>query len=425
MIPQVIWEVGFADPYVGNVFTIGDSLRGIVGTTPIGSAWTDITDYVRSWRIKVGAGRADTPTLRYEAGTATIVLNDPDRRFDAANLAGPYVAAGESLVQPMVRVRGTAFWGDVSYPLYYGYADDWEPEYIGNNWTYVTLTATDPSKIFAAKDRAEGTLVGSGEDSGARITRILDLDGWPLADRDIGVGETTLQSTNHAGNALGELQLVQDTEMGEFYFTRAGKATFRPRSAVYTRTRSKTVQATFGDDPAGYAVSGELPYADVKPSTGDDSLANSIQVSRAGGTEQSVTDLPSIAKYLEKTHTRNDLLMETDLAALAWGQALLYQWSKRVYRFATIEFNTPELGMESVLWPVLLGALFGDRWRVLRRPKGGGAAIDKDSFVRGVEFESDGMSWRSSFVLQDATRYAYFVIGDPILGRVGLNAIAF
>jgi hypothetical protein len=426
-LPEVVFDFGFSDPFVGAFFTVGDPVKGMVGSVPIGGdQWTTVDlGVVKSWRVTGGAGRADTPTQRYDAATATIVLHDPDRRFDAENLAGPYVAAGVSLVQPMVRVRIRAVWGGTSYPIFFGYADDWQPDYQGNDWTYVTLTATDPSKILADDDRLAGTPVGAGEDSGARVDRILDLSDWPADERVIAAGDTTLQATDHAGNALAELQLAQDTEMGEFYFDRQGRAVFRNRQASFTEARSTTSQATFGDDPDGWAISGELPYADVKPSSGDGSLANHISISRAGGTEQVVENSTSIAKYLKKTHTRNDLLMETDSDALAYANALLFEWSQRVYRFARIEFNTPAIEVEGVLWPQLLGREFGDRITVLRRPYGGGDPIERDCFIRGFEFDSDGAYWRTAWVLQDATRASYFVIGDPVLGRVGFNAISY
>lgn len=426
-LPQVVIDVGFADPFVGDFFTVGDPVKGMVDSLPIGAEQWSTLDlaWIRSWRVTGGAGRADTPTQRYEAATATIILNDPDRRFDAENLAGPYVAAGVSLVQPMVRVRIRAVWDGTSYPIFYGYADDWQPDYQGNDWTYVTLTATDPSKILAADDRSAGTPVGASEDSGARTDRILDVSNWPADERVIAVGDTTLQATDHAGNALAELLLVQDTELGEFYFDRQGRAVFRNRQAMYSETRSAVSQATFGDDPAGWAVSGELPYADIKPSSGDGSLANHITIARVGGTEQVVLDGPSVAKYLKKTHTRTDLLMETDAAALSYANALLYEWSEQVYRFARIEFNTPAPQVEDALWPQLLGRQFGDRITAIRRPYGGGTPIQRDCFIRGFEFESDGAYWRSAWVLQDSGRFSFFVIGDPVLGRVGFNAIAY
>lgn len=427
-LPRMVIDVGFSDPFAGDFFTIGDPLKGEINDLPIGAEqWTELdsTEVVRSWRVTAGIGRADTPTQRYEAATATIVLNDPDRRFDSENLAGPYVAAGVSLVQPMVRVRMRAVWDGTSYPVFFGYADNWEPGYQGNDWTYVTLTATDPTKIFAADDRAAGAPVGASEDSGARVTRILDLASWPAGERVISVGDTTLQATDHSGNALAELHLVQDSERGEFYFDGQGRAVFRNRQAMYTDTRSAVSQATFGDDPAGYLTSGELPYADVKPSTGDAGMANHVTITRAGGTPQVVEDSLSIAKYLKKTYAPGELLMETDTEALAHANALLYEWSSQTYRFARLEFNTPRPDAEAALWPQLLGRQFGDRITVIRRPAGGGSPIERDCFIRGREMESEGSAWTSAWVLQDAGRLSFFVINDPILGRIGYNAIAY
>lgn len=424
-LPRLILDIGFSGPSVGDVFVIGDPIRGAVNFAQItGDVWTEIPlERVKSWSVRAGAGSGDQPTQRYEAATATIVLHDPEREFDPENLDGPYVSAGESQVRAMVRVRLRAVWDDVSYGLFSGHADDFAPDYQGNDWTYVTLTATDPSKIFAADDRGTSAPTGAGDDSGARIGRILDAANWPAEDRSIAVGDTTLQATELSGNALTELQLVQDTELGEFYFDSQGWAVFRNRQAMLTETRSAVSQATFGD--GGYDTTGELPYADAKPSSPDAAVVNRISAARAGGTEQNVEDAVSVARFLAKTHGRNDLLHETDADTLSWANALLYQYAEPRYRFARIEFNTPPPQLEAVLWPQVLGRRFGDRITVKRRPKGGGDPIVKDCFVRGYEHTSDGAAWTSAFVLQSAERFSFFVINDPVLGVVGSNAIAY
>lgn len=55
--------------------------------------WTDVSPYVRSATVSRGSSRVDSPTLRYEAGTAEIKLDNRDRRFDPTNLQGPYVSS--------------------------------------------------------------------------------------------------------------------------------------------------------------------------------------------------------------------------------------------------------------------------------------------------------------------------------------------
>lgn len=426
MLPQVVVDVGFASPTVGNVFTIADPVRGKIGSVPIGSdgVWTDISRWVRSWSMRRGATRADTPLVRYDAGTATIVLHDPDRRFDPENLAGPYVVDGWSQVEPMRRVRIRAVWDGETYPIFDGFADDWQPDYQGNTWTYVTLTATDAIKVFVANDRVPvDPPVGAGEDAGARMTRILDAAGWPTADRSISVGNSTLQATDLDGNQLAEMQLVQDSEMGHLFVDAAGRVVFRNRHAMFTSPRSAASQATFGD--GGYGVTGELPYADVIPSSSDEGMANTITVTREGGIEQTVVDAAARARYLTKTFTKSGLLLETDDEALEYAQAVRFQFANPGRRFSRIAFRNPSPQAEAAVWPAVLDREFGDRLTVIRRPPGGGAPINRDVFVRGVEHTSDGNVWTSAFVLQPASRYAFFTIADPILGVIGSNAIAY
>lgn len=569
-LPEIRVEVGFTGPYVGDVFTIGDPVNGRVGSVPIGddNTWVDISAWVRSWSVRRGAGQGNTPTRRYDPGTATIVLNDGDRRFDPDNLDGPYVSAGRSMIEPMRRVRITAIWAGVAYPIFQGFADDWTPDYQSNFWTYTTLTATDATKVWAATRRTAVAPVGANETSGSRINRVLNSIDWPVADRVIDAGSTTMQATDLAGSGLSELQLVQDTELGELFVDARGRAVFQGRESVLFRTESAYSQATFGDagwmpptdyeysagvshftavgctigqstavaypnphsllltvtgsptqayarpvypspveegreytatmwvyrpvagnvvaaidwgDASGNYLGGEyvtvavpaatwtqltvtgtpvpgttgawagptlpssptagtelylnamqfatatqeLPYADLTMSSLDDNLANRITIGREGGTPQVAEDTASIADYLVKDYERTDLLMQTDANALDYANALLYRHKDPVRHPSRIEFIRPARDVEDVVWPQVLGRLFGDRITVIRRPAGGGSPINRDVFVRGVEHQSDGEQWTTGFVLQPADRYSYFTIGHPDRGRVGAYPIAF
>lgn len=427
VLPSIRVYVGFSTPTSGIYFTVGDPILGQVGLNPVGpdTVWTEITSWLRSWTFRIGASRGDQPTLRFDAGTCSIILNDGDRRFDPDNLAGPYVTGGETLLKPMCRVRIVGTWEGIDYPLYYGLADDWKTDYDANFWAVCTLTATDALKVFAAEDRTASVAAGAGDDSGARIGRILDAYGWPAADREISSGDTHLQATTLDGNMLSEMLLVQDSEQGMFYMDRQGRPVFRNRNAMLTDARITTSQATYGDDPAGYATSGELPYADVETTTPDENLVNVVTAAAAGGTEQQIEDAASAGRYLRRTHTRTDLLVQTDAIALQWAQAILYQYAQPRRRFSKILFHRPQPDVQSAIWPALLGARFADRITVRRRPVGGGTPIEKDCFVRGIEMSSDGAMWDAAFVLQDADRYSFFVVGDSILGRVGYNAVSW
>lgn len=290
-LPDIRVEVGFTGPFVGTVFLIGDPTNGRIGAEPIGSGdvWVDISPYLRSWSTRRGASEGNQPTRRYDPGTAVIVLNDGDRRFDADNLDGPYVVGGVSMIQPMCRVRITASWAGVAYAQYSGNADSWVPEYQTDAWTYTTLTVTDATKIWAATDRTAAAPVGGGELTGARINRVLDSIGWPATERLIDGGSTAVLDTDLSGNGLTELQLVQDSELGEMFVDALGRAVFLDRASALTRPASIDSQATFGDSGwmgpvaydfesgiAGWAVSGGTEAATSSAHTGTGALSLTV-----------------------------------------------------------------------------------------------------------------------------------------------------
>ncbi len=424
-LPQVIIEVGCSGPVAGGTaLRLGDATYGLLGTNTLGGAdlWVDVSRWVRSWQFRRGASRGDQPTLRYEAGTATIELNNGDRRFDATNLAGPYVSAGRTQIVPMVRVRIRAIWQGVNYFLWYGYADMWRQVYQGTSWSTVILTATDANKIFAQWDRTAVAPVGAGELSGVRVARILDGIGWPAEDRNIAGGDTAVQATTLAGNVLTELQLTQDTERGEVFVDELGRVVYRNRRAILTRSRSATSQAIWGDSTASGV---EKPYADVTVDTDDQGMANLITIARAGGTAQVVSDSDSIARYLTKTYQRLDLLLTSDAESAAYASWLLYQTSTPELRFSELKHKRPRPQVEAAVWPLILAAGFADRHTIRKRPPGGGAVIERDVFVRGIAMASDGERWDTTWTLQSATRYSFLLLGDATYGRLGQNALGF
>jgi hypothetical protein len=424
-VPYVRVEIGLSGPTVGPlVWHIGDAVRGKIGTAQIGAAdvWSDISPAVKSWSFQRGATRSDGLNLRYEPGTCSIVLNNGDRAFDPTNLVGPYASAGVTQLMPMVRVRITAEWAGIAYPLFTGFADSWLPDYDSPTWSTTTLTATDAFKVFSAQDRTAGSAVGAGELSGARINRILDGLGWLTDDRVIAAGDTAMQATTLEGNGLTELYLTQDTELGEFYMSPSGDAVFRNRHAILTEARSNTPQAVFGDGGLGL---GELPYASIAVENDDSTMANYVSIAREGGTEQVAQDATSIARYLKKTYQRTDLLHQTDAESLNYALSLLSQSKDPELRFTQVGFDNIRPDVCAVMWPALLGRELGDRITVIRRPPGGGDPNERDVFVRRIEMSSDGPTWKTTFSLQSADRQQFWVIGDPILGRIGMNAIAY
>ncbi len=304
------------------------------------------------------------------------------------------------------------------HDLFTGYVDSWDIEWTGPNSSSVTVPCTDAFKIFANIERTAVAAVGASETTGARINRILNGIGWPSSKRSISTGDVVVQATTLDGNALEEMQLTVDTEVGELYMSPDGMVFFRNRNAINNDARSNTSQATFGDaDP-------ELRYSDLTFTNDDTQLANRVIITRAGSSSpQQADDLASQAEFLVKAFERTDLIMTTDAAALNYAQYVLSLSAQPELRFDGLVVN-PQRD-ETRLFPQVLNRLVGDRITVRRRPPGGGL-VEQECFIRGRKHEITPGSWLTSWTLQStAAGGSFFIIGHATLGRLDNNPLGF
>jgi hypothetical protein len=427
---QVAFSVG-AD--TGTLLHLDDPTRGKLDTGTLGDGteaeptFVELADRFNedTARIERGSQRVDTPILRYETGSATVPLDNHDRALDPSNLDGPYVEDGDTQVTAMRAVRIRATWDNVVYELLRGTADVFNVAWKDPGHSITTLIASDAMKILAGIDRAAVPAVGADEDTGARINRILDSAGWGAEDRMVDEGDSLVQATTLAGDALAELQLVADTEIGELFVDGGGRVVFRHRNAILTDTRSNTSQGTFGD------ATGELPYKDLQIATDDATFFNEVRVTRAstgeGDTpvEQTVDDTASQVRFYRRTFTPPaPPIVRTDTDAQAYAQWLLGVSSEPELRFTQMVLEPAVQPAE--LWPQALGRQIGDRITVKRRPPGGGDPIVMDCFIRGIVHEFGREEWLTTFTLQSAQRYGGFLVLDhETLGRLDENALAY
>lgn len=418
--PTVTVELGLVNSATSTAWTLNDATKGRLdsGNTLAGEVWTDVSTYVRKLTIRRGASRAEGPVVRYEAGTCAVELDNSDRRFDPTNLAGPYVSAGIPQVRPMCPVRVTATWAGNNYDVFRGFADAWQIVWSGPAFSVCTMTSTDATKVLTNFNRvALGSPVGAGEDSGARVHRILDSAAWPTYDRVVSVGDSTLAGTTMDRSAWEELLLVQDSEIGEVYVDAAGRVVFRNRQASMESPRSAFVQAIFGDG------AGEMPFMETAISYDDTALVNVVQVARAGGSQQIASDAASVQTYLTHAFNRTDLLLQLDADVASYAGFVLFQSKDPELRFETLSVNPHD--DEPALFPQVLGRQFGDRITIVRRPPGGGT-ISREAFIRGVAHDIAATGeWTTTWVLQSATRWNFLTLNNPSTGVLDSNAVAF
>ncbi len=409
-------EINFEGATGGTALIFGDATRGQFNTGTFGGAaeFVDVADRVRAGTITRGASRFEGVYARSEAGTAEVVLDNRDAAFDPTNLAGPYVAAGASQVQPMRawRIRASTG-GGAAYDLWRGFADSWEVSYPAGGHDAVTiLRGTDAAKVLANYDPPETP--GAVEDSGARVNRILDLADWPAADRVVQAGVSILQADPISAAAWTEILLTADSEIGEVYVDGAGRVVYRNRHALLTETRSAVSQGVFGDGP------GELPVLEVVSSFDDGRLANLVRAARVGGAEQTAEDAASQAAYLPRTWERSDLLLATDAEVAdyaAYVLALLKDPELRLERVSVDPRRDPE-----TLYPHVLGRELGDRITVRIRPPGREAdPLERECIIRGIAHDFGPERWVTTWTLQDAATLTFGVVGTAVVGtaRVG------
>jgi hypothetical protein len=438
VLPQVIVEAGLvtASPVQpSTVLVLDDPVLGLLDTATLGSgvAWSSISPWVISFTVTRPSTRLAGPLWNYQPGTASIVLDNSDGRFDPDNLAGPYVTGGATQLLPMVPVRVRAIFAGTAYALYSGYADGWMPAQVTYNGGYaeLTLPATDAFKVLGGITLpALGSPTGIGAATGARIRDILARAGWWTSAEysAVGPGSSTLQGTTLGDTALNLMQVATDSEIGQLYVTGAGAVTFRGRQQILSEARSNTVQAVFGDLPGTSHPAGtELACAAIGRASDDATIANDIQATHVGGTLQEAQDAASIARYLfPRSYARSDLILQGDNDALAWAQWVLYVAKAGEDRFESLQVDPA--ADPANLWPQVLGREVGDRIQVWTRPAALPSPVSKDCFIAGITHQWDSVTsaWLTTWTLQDTVKYGSFLtLDNATLGQLDANALAF
>lgn len=245
-----------------------------------------------------------------------------------------------------------------------------------------------------------GSTAFSGEATGARVDRVLDIIGMPTELREIATGDTTCGPAEYDSATVGDyLRGVAESEQGYLYVDHAngGKLTFKGRYNRLTATRSTTSQATFTDTQP--TPGGQYAFRNIHPSpNGIASIVNDVQVRWPGGVEN-VGDDASQAAYGARSRT---LTTEapTPVAAASAGNWMIARFGQPQSRIRSFELYPAG---DSSSWNTVLDLRVSDRVTINWKPQNVGTQISQPLIIEGVNGKlSGGLEWEMSYQLSDA-----------------------
>lgn len=388
--------------------------------------FTDISAYIREFSIDRGRQH---DLADYQTGTASVVLDNSDDRFNPLNTSSPYYdsATAQTKISPFRQIKISGAYDGTTTVLFRGFIQSY-PESFGGQGvdSSVRISCVDAFKIFnlntiGSRGWKLGTsglsnlgtttrlgYVDAQELSSIRIGRLLDAFGWSSSDRQISTGDLEVQAgVPLTTNLLTAMKDVEQAEQGQFYISADGKATFRDRN--YKRTQQFTSQATFGNGV------GELPFSDVITTLDDSRILNIISVTRDGGTEQIVQDTDSVAKYGARQDSLSGTLNVSDTDALSIAEQRLAQFSNTGVRVEGLIVNPLS---NTSLWDQVLIRELGDKITI-KVPTTVSTIMDFDVHIDRISHSVSAVNqtWTWQLRTSSGSEVGAWVLGSSRLGE--------
>lgn len=395
-------SIDFANgPAFGNPLILDDP------TTPLGvgilaDAPADVVD-VSDIAIRVSIRRGRNRILNsFEAGTATVVLEDENGDWNPQNVSGPYY--GKLL--PLRKIRIWADYDDGGgtdrYYLYSGYIVSYDNTFrVGiDEVSSVTLQCVDAFRLFQNVNITTVAGTSAGQDSGTRINALLNLASYPTSQRQIDTGDSTVQADPATARTLLQAcQTVEQTELGGFFIDAEGNAVFLSRTSV--SLKADQTPLLFNDNGT------DISYQSIDFAYDDTQIFNDISVTRLGGTAQTVTDTTSIETYFIHSGQRTDLLMQTDAEALDQAQMLLNARANALLRIDSIGLNLMD---ESASNRIVAG-LDSELFTLIDVTKTGqqSSTFTLELFVQGIQHDITPTTWNTKFLTAEPIIQAFIL----------------
>ena len=375
-----------------------------------GSIIVDVSNQVN--RIETNRGRTALSD-EFQTGSLTLRITDQNGDFNPQNVSGPYY----NLLTPMKKVQITATYGSVTYPIFAGYITSYVTTYPddGEGVAITTIQAVDAFRLAQLAQISTVAGTSAGQLSGARVDDILDQISWPVSQRDIDPGLTTLQAdpgTNRT--ALQALFTVANSEYGAIYVDADNNFVFQDRGV--TAGSIGGTPTVFADDGSG------ISYFDATWILNDVLIFNKATITRVGGSPQVALNQASIDKYFLHSYFLDNLLMQSDAVALDYAQAYIASRQETSIRVDAIvlDLYTPSYNSGIV---AALDLDFFDPITV-KTTQPGGSILEKTLQIFGVRMNITPNSWKTTFTTLEPIIDS-LVLDNPIYGTLGYNVLSY
>jgi hypothetical protein len=419
-----------------------------------GSA-VDVTNYVRSVTIRRGRSRE---LDRFSTGTASVVFNNEDRRFDPLYSAGPYFGQ----IRPRLRVSVVR--DEIS--LFDGLIEDWNLDYDLSGKSDASISCVDGLALLAQTALNEFT--NAQQTPSERITSVITRPEVSYSGAtDFDPGFNVMQADLVAANTdtLGYLDKVVATDLGRLFVDGAGVLRYRDRTSgissspqvVFASESDPYVQqlSTLSDstlwfdaaEPLPLRVDADakaqvilqdavlffdatspdyvapvVPFSDVAVELGSEFLFNRIQITRAGGVVQIAVDDDSVTTYGVRTYSADGLLFLGDSETLEFADFLSTLYSQPDVRVAghTVLLH----GLDTTTRRYMQRLEIGDVVRTVWTPNNVGQAFDSLSLVEGIEHAIDVDTHTLKVQLTPFSAEG-FILDDPNRGLLDTSELTY
>ena len=397
--------------FISSAFTLDNTIKGKLGTAQLADAddSVDVSSIALSASIRRGRNRI---LDKFEAGTASVVLQDDNGNFNPSNSSSPYFGK----ILPLRKITIYADYNGTRYTLFNGFIMQFITHFaVGvNDRSSVTLMCVDGFRMLTNLNIGAITGTAAGDSTGTRVGRLLDLANWPSVQRALDTGTSTVQADPGTANRpmLDAIQTVADkSEFGAFFIDRNGTATFLSRQTLGQKAANPVT--TYSDDGTAIGYQGiELTHDDVL-------IVNDVTVTRLGGSPQQVTDSTSITTYYQHSGVRPDILIQTDTEALSQAQMLLASRKDAVLHISSFSLNLFDPASSTRIVAGLKSEIF-DVIQVTKTMPGS-TSITKTLFVQGVQHDMTKRSFDTKLLTAEPIIQS-FVLNSSIAGVLGSSS---